>query len=116
MDDITSKISELISDPDGMAKIQEMAKSLFGENSESHESPKAKIDNELSIPDIDMSSILKAVSFLRNSDDDKRSELLKALKPYLSSERQKRVDSALKLIRIIHIIPILKEQGLIDLL
>ncbi len=115
MDDITSKISELISDPEGMAKIQQMAQSLFGDT-ESKETPKEKLNNELSLPDIDMSSIMKALSFLNTSTDDKRTELLRSLKPYLSNERQKRVDSALKLIRIIHIIPILKEQGLLDFL
>lgn len=115
MDDITSKISELISDPEGMAKIQKMAESLFGETSQ-NDTPNNKLNTELSIPDVDMSSIFKVINFLKTSDDDRRTELLKALKPYLSTERQKRVDSALKLIRIIHIIPILKEQGLLDFL
>ena len=115
MDDINSKISELLSDPQGMEKIQKMAESLFGDKSEVK--PESPVESGISqIPDIDMSSIIKAINLLKNNNQDKRSELLIALKPHLSTERQKRVDTALKLLKIISIIPFLKEQGFLDLI
>jgi len=40
---------------------------------------------------------------------------LLALKPHLTDERQQRIDKAVKLLRIISVIPLLKEQGLLEL-
>lgn len=113
MEDIAGKIEELLNDPNGMAKIQSMAESVFGNSgSKDNNLPVAK--NE-SIPDIDTGTIMKVFNLLRsNNNSSGRANLLLALKPHLSSERQQKIDSAIKIMKIIEILPVLKEQGILD--
>lgn len=51
-----------------------------------------------------------------NSIDDKRIQFIAALKPLLNSERQKKADQAIKMLKLFEILPMLKEQGLFNLL
>lgn len=46
--------------------------------------------------------------------EDNGTKLLHALKPYLADERQSKVDKAIKILRIVKMIPTLKETGLLD--
>jgi hypothetical protein len=48
------------------------------------------------------------------SQSDKNSELLLALKPHLSAERQQKVDKAIKLLKLIAVWNMAKESGLLD--
>lgn len=48
-----------------------------------------------------------------NRNDDKRCQLITALKPLLSPERQQRADEALKIIKLIDILPLLRDSGLL---
>ena len=130
MEDMAGKISELLSNPEGMEKIKSVAASLFsGGSSENSENSRGKSDvsentdssetNEsggFSLPDgIDPMKIMSMISLLNNPKSDKRTGLLLALKPHLTEERQQRVDKAVKLLKIISVIPSLKEQGLLDI-
>ena len=56
------------------------------------------------------------MSAFNNQKNDRRTELLLALKPHLSEERRERVDKAVKILKIVSILPALKEQGLLDIL
>ena len=47
---------------------------------------------------------------LNKDDDDTR--LLQALRPYLHGEREQRLDEAVKLLRLSHLLPLLQTQGL----
>lgn len=129
--DITSKISELLNDPNGMDKIKAAADMLLQNSSDTQDKPlqNGQINtennydnNQFSIPDglLDnignIGGIMKIMSFLQNKEADKRTTLLLALKPHLSSERAKRVDKAVSILKIANILPILKEEGLLDLL
>lgn len=51
-----------------------------------------------------------------NSVDDKRIQFIAALKPLLHSERQKKADQAIKMLKLFEILPLLREQGLFNLL
>ncbi|MFR8011582.1 MAG: hypothetical protein ACLU8W_07485 [Clostridia bacterium] len=51
-----------------------------------------------------------------NSVDDKRIQFIAALKPLLHSERQKKADQAIKMLKLFEVLPLLKEQGLFNLL
>ena len=48
------------------------------------------------------------------SEKDKNAELLLALRPHLKEEKQKRVDKAIKLLKIIAIWNMAKENGLLN--
>ncbi len=105
MDELSEKLSTLLSDPNGMDRIKEMAKSLLGENTEA---PK-----EESSTDPDVGKIAKMLSLIKGpSVSDDRVKLLLALKPNLSPERQAKVDSAIKILKLIELAPLLKDAGI----
>lgn len=64
---------------------------------------------------IDMESIMKLGElFSQLNKSDKNTQLLLALKPHLRPENQSKVDGALKLLKIMNILPLLKDSGIID--
>lgn len=119
MEDIAQKISELLADPDGISKIKSVAESLFGDDAKpaSTPTPNETDSGGFLLPDgFDISKIMGLMSVFNNQQRDRRSDLLMALKPHLSIQRQERVDKAVKLLKIVSMLPVLKEQGLLDLL
>ncbi len=136
MDDISSRISQILSDPQSMQQLQSLAQSLgLGAPSEPEQEPppspaaNSSIDmNQLSAllsqfglgqtqtspaPSIDMNSILqiqKAMQLFANGN--KNVELLRSLRPLLSEKRQKKVDDAVRIMQLIQMLPMLKESGL----
>ena len=65
-----------------------------------------------SISPKEIQAIMKIGSALKTPRQDDRSQLLLALKPHLSPARQERVDQAVKILRILDILPLLKDSGL----
>ncbi|MCI8360835.1 MAG: hypothetical protein HFE86_05825 [Clostridiales bacterium] len=65
-----------------------------------------------SISPKEIQAIMKIGSALKAPRQDDRSQLLLALKPHLSPARQERVDQAVKILRILDILPLLKDSGL----
>ena len=56
---------------------------------------------------------LASVGKVMNSDDD-RIRFIEALKPLLSSSRQKKADEAEKMLRLMSALPALKDSGLLN--
>lgn len=107
MDDLTSKLSEILGDEDSMRRVQELASQLLSkEPSLAENKIKPKDDG------VDMGKLISLVSKFKNKGEDDRTRLLLALKPHLSSERAKRVDTAVRLLKIIDLLPLLKETDL----
>ena len=105
MDELSEKLSSLLSDPQGMDKIKEMAQNLLGQTSNA---PEPETD-----PDPDRGKIAKILSLIKGpSGNDDRVKLLLALKPNLSKERQQKVDSAIKILKLIELAPLLKDAGI----
>ena len=44
--------------------------------------------------------------------DDENTVLLKALRPYLHGDREKRLDDAIKIMQFIRVMPLLRDRGL----
>ena len=107
MDDMSAKIEALLNQPDAMEKLSQAAQSLFGSGMAN--SP--VLDSKL--PDIDIGKIMGIMSKLSSMGEDKRAGLLLALKPHLSEKRQARVDTAVKLLKLISLAPLLKDQGIL---
>ena len=108
MDDINEKLKSLLDDPQSMEKVRLMAESILGEedNSESD-------SNDLGLDPMTLTKIAGVMKRL-NSGGDSRTALLSSLRPLLSEKRQKKVDTAIKLLRLIDILPYLKESGILD--
>lgn len=66
--------------------------------------------------DLDLETIMKLMeAFSRlNSSGDKNTELLLALKPHLRDENRAKVDRAIKLMKLLSVLMLLRESGLTD--
>lgn len=115
MADIQDKINEILSNPEALRQVQSLCEQLglAGNAPEKPQPPEKK--NELSLPtdfmndDIAKSliKILPAVKSIGCEDDTTR--LLNALRPFLSCEKQEKLDKAEKMLKLFKILPLLKD-------
>ncbi len=112
MDDIGGKIAALLSDPEALENIRNMAGNLFGSVPDANTEP----PQSSAMPDMDMGKLMGVLSRLKNSGEDNRTRLLLALKPHLSERRQERVDRAVKILKILDMLPLLQESGVLNFL
>lgn len=103
LDDMAEKIQSLLSDEESMQQIRELA-AMFGGPSDA---PEPQPDSAGSV--IDPAVLMKLMSGL--SKNDKSCELLIALKPLLSEDKQPKVDRAVKLLRLFNVYSELKASG-----
>lgn len=131
MDDIVAQLSSFIESKDGMDTIKNLASSLMTSDgdisstlsslisggAESVLSPPKKEETTDLMPfsPDQLVSIMHIMSAFNNSGDDSRTRLLLALKPNLSEKRRERVDRAIKLMKLMAVIPALSESGLFKL-
>ena len=118
------KIGELLSDEESVKQLSEIAK-MFMSDSDSDE-PSDSSDENLSDNEetddserdeggFDFGSLMKLTGLMGAfSQTDKNSELLLALKPHLKEDKQKKVDKAVKLLKLIAVWNIAKESGLLN--
>lgn len=110
MDDIINRIGELLSDEESIKQLSELAQILVSDDSND-----VSGEDRAEVVPPDIESILKLTSLIGQvSKQDKNSELLIALKPHLSDEKQKRVDKALKLLKILAVWNIAKDSGILN--
>ena len=120
MDDISEKLAELLNDPDSLNRVREMAENILGNNTAAPENQSPFNNNPASLFDgfdfdpVQIGKIMSIMSRLRAGKEDNRSRLLLALKPHLSAPRQEKVDTAIKLLKIIDLLPYLKDSGMFD--
>ena len=107
MDNLSEKINSLLSDPGAMAQIQAMASSL-GLGAEANPPAPTKNNTELA----GLSALAPLITMGQQEDDSTR--LLSALRPLLSAEKQDKLDKALKMLRLMRMIPFIKESGILS--
>ncbi len=121
MAEFDDKLNSLLSDPDSMAKIMQLAQSLSGGDSAAAPQqqtapppppPPAPASggggNPLSaltggLDPAMLARLLPLVQELNRDDGGASRQLLYALRPYLRQDRQGKVERALQLARLIHI-------------
>lgn len=109
-DGITDKITELLSDEESVRQLTELAQMLMnGENIPETENKAS----ESNIPDLSAVMKLSGIAGAL-SGSDRNTELLMALKPHLSEEKQGRVDKAVKLLKLLALWNMAKESGLLN--
>lgn len=116
--ELTERLSALLSDPEGLEQIKNMAAGLFGSNNsfEPQKPLKEQEDEGSLFPDIDMGKVLGLMSSLKSrTGENDKTRLLLALKPHLAAERQKKVDTAVKILKLLELAPKLSELGLFNL-
>ncbi len=120
MDDISAKIASVLNDPQSMAAIKEMAAGFMGDNEQPSDCSQARSGFDMSsligeLSPEQLSGMMRIVSALNSNKSDDRTALLMALRPHLSSKRQKKLDSAVKLLKLAKIMPAVSESGLFKL-
>ena len=120
MDDLSSKLSELLSDPNIMEQVKGLS-GMFGAANQSAPSPTAPPANNyadnnsqnFNMPDDTMNMIMKIMPLLSSiNKEDENTALLRALRPLLGKSRQKKLDEAIKIMQMMKILPLLKNQGI----
>ena len=107
MDDLNEKLERLLSDPEGIAKIQAAMSALGGESS-----PPTPAPPPTPMPDMAaLTRLMPLISNLGADSDDTR--LLGALRPYLHGQRVERLDESMRLLQLIKLIPLLQQQGVL---
>ncbi|MBQ5320892.1 MAG: hypothetical protein J6K88_02340 [Oscillospiraceae bacterium] len=62
----------------------------------------------------DPNMIMSLMGILNSPENNKNADLIRSIKPYLSDKRKSRADSALKLLKLLSILPKLKDSGLLS--
>ncbi len=110
MDDLNEKLAQILNDPESMNRVKEMAESILSQN----EKPTKEEPSVFGIPDSqELTHIMSIVSKLNQKSDDARTNLLAALKPHLSEPKREKVDTAIKILRLLDLLPVLKESGIL---
>ncbi len=109
MDDFAEKIGSILSDEESMKQIGELA-AMLGLSPDSAPQPEAP-----KAPDTpDMSAISGLMQKMKGfQPDDDNTRFLLALRPLLGEEKQNKIDRAVKILRLLNILPLISESGLL---
>lgn len=97
-------LAGILKDEESLSKVQALAQQL-GIGSEVQKS-------ENNGDADDLKRVMSLITRFKNQGEDNRTRLLLALKPILSEERARRVDGAVKLLKLVQLLPLLKETDL----
>ncbi len=106
-DELSQKLDSLLNSPEGMEKILGMMNALgvSGAPSEPPPAPAA--------PMPEMDGLLKLMPLLSQmGKDDENTTLLKALRPYLHGDREKRLEDSVRMMQLLKFLPLLQKGGL----
>lgn len=114
MDDLAEKISSVLNDPESMKQLGELAQMLgfspdqpAGQPEPPHDSPQPS-----DMPNI--GAIMSLAGKLKDAGgDDDNIRFLMALRPLLGEDKQPRLDRAVKLLKIINLLPVIRDSGLL---
>ena len=113
MDDLSEKLSGILSDPEAMKEIAQLASSLGVDAPGVHKEPAPVNRSESSDMTSMMSGLLPLIGKIKQEDDTTR--LLDAIRPFLSEERREKLDKAKKLLKMMKLLPLLRGLDLFDL-
>ena len=106
MDDMIGKLSELLSDGESVRQISELAK-MFMDEANGEQQPEGDSG-------FDLGKVMQLTSLAgAMTQKDPNTELLLALRPHLSPEKQQRVDKAVRLLKLLAVFSVAKENGLL---
>ena len=112
MEDMSKKIQEILNDEESMRQINELAQ-MFSSDDEGEGSTEASDSTADSGLNFDPSKLLMLQSIMSGANGGKNTELLLALKPLLKDERRAKVDKAVKILKLISAVELLKESGML---
>ena len=114
MSDIQDKINKILNDPEALKQVQSLGAQLgLSGSAPVNQAPQPKPPDS---GNGDMMNALAKFAPMMSSfsEDDDVSRLLGALRPFLSDEKQQKLDKAQRLMKLVRIIPLIKDSGLFD--
>lgn len=138
MDDISAAIRSVLNDPQSMAQIQNIMQSLGandagqggGQNApgpapaQNTQNAQNGAGNALQslLPALGgandnpmMTMLLRAAPLLASANqEDDATRLLAALRPLLGEARRKKLDEAVRILKLLHLLPLLRESGILQ--
>ena len=98
--DLSGKLNEILSDPDKLKTVMSAVSGIMGQSEKNAEAPVQKTDVPLqSAP----TPVFKS---------NERSELLRALKPFLSKDKCERIDKMLKIMTFAELAGVLSHDSM----
>lgn len=109
MDDLSEKLSGILSDPEAMRDIAALASQLGVDAPGVHKEPEPPPADDTAAM---LSGLMPMLGSLKQEDETTR--LLEAMRPFLSEERQRKLDKAKRLLKVMKLMPLLKDLSLFD--
>lgn len=114
MDDLTGKLQSLLTDPESMQNLAELAAMLHQPDAADETQTVPSAPPQADLPPLDMGKLLAVGQLLGQQQPDANAALLAALKPHLSPERAAKAEKAIRLLRLYQIVGVLRESGLLS--
>ena len=99
MEDLESTISQILGNPESMAQIMSLAKSLGVTPPQEDGPPQESPPQDTPVSDDSLQMMMELVQQF-GATDQREAQLLRALKPYFSQDRQQRIDRALRIAKL----------------
>ncbi len=125
MSELDEKLNALLSDPESMAQVMQLAQQLSGtlggqepQETQAVKSEKTVTQSSFPFDGIDPGMITRFLPLLKEfgKSNSQTMQLLYALRPFLKEEKQGKIERAAKLARMIHIgKKLLTEMGGLDI-
>ena len=114
MEDLMGKIQEVLSDEESMKQLSELAQMFSSESG--NDNTDNNDNSKQTAPDMgfDVSKLLLVQNAMQSAGNDKNTELLLALRPFLKDEKQAKVDKAVKVLKLLAVWNVLKDSGLMN--
>lgn len=115
MSDIQDKINQILSNPEALKQVQSLGEQLGLSQKETP--PKLPEKAPIIPTDYLNDDMLRTITNLApvmqsmKSDDD-TTRLLNSLRPFLGADKQHRLDQAERMLKLLKILPLLKNNGL----
>ncbi len=115
MEDLSSKIKSILSDPQALSQLKGLGESLgltdapdkpVHNNENNNSNMLSALGGDASQLQM-LTKLMPMLSSMNTQDDTSR--LLGALRPFLSNERQRKLDQASKMIKIFRLLPMMKD-------
>ena len=109
MDDMSDALGKLLGDPETLQQIYRLKDLLMSDDEAENSEHKRQADTVSENNDTvtQMMTLLPLISDMNKDDDTTR--LLKALKPFLREERRAKIDEAIKMLRLMKLLPLIQQ-------
>ncbi len=114
MEDLAGKITELLGNPEIMDKLKDFSGLSDPTDTENPNKENENAGENFELPLDVIDTVMKIAPLLSSiKKEDKYTRFLKALRPLLSEQRRKKLDSSSQILQLVRLIPFLKNNGII---